>query len=81
MPRSRKPNITRAERVSAAARSDGAEAYRVAGPRGWRELACARGWRAAAAALLAGPALLAGLWLACRVTAWACVTMRAVGHL
>lgn len=34
-----------------------------------------------AAALLAGPALLAGLWLACRVTAWACVTMRAVGHL
>lgn len=30
MPRSRKPSITRAERVSAAARSDSAEAYRVA---------------------------------------------------
>lgn len=36
---------------------------------------------AAALWVLAGPALLAGLWLACRVTAWACVTMRAVGHL
>lgn len=34
-----------------------------------------------AAALLAGPALLAGLWLACRVTAWACLSLKVVGHL